>query len=356
MKNINKIYDVLKVENIDAFLLTKPENQRYVSNFTGSTSMVVVLAGKVEFITDGRYKTQINQEKYDFINPVILRQGQNFLDAVKEILEQNNVSRLGIEADHLKTIEYLNLKKILINTEIIPLVEKIDFIRQIKTTDEIECIKKAVAITDKTFSFLRDEIKAGMSEKQVANLLEFKQKEFGADKNSFDPIVASGINSSKPHAGVSDKIIEDGDILTMDFGCMYNGYASDMTRTFFVGTPKNEKLVDIYRVVKATNELQTKMVKAGVSCQEIDLAGRKYMANFGYDKYFIHSTGHSLGLNVHENPRLNSLSTDVLKSGMVVTIEPGIYIEGLGGVRIENDILVTDQGYEILNKSIIDEY
>ncbi len=339
------------LNKVDALLLTGHENKRYMSGFTGSTSVVAVLPNKVLFVTDGRYMTQIKTELYDNVESYVIRTGQSQLGKMVELLAAENVKMLGIEANHMTVSTYEELIKNATDMTIISTENEIEKVREVKTEAELELIKEAVKITDKAFSYIVENIKPGMSEIDVRNMANDAHARFGGDKPSFDAIVASGPNSALPHASPSSRIIEDGDIVTLDFGTFYKGYASDMTRTFFVGSATNEKLIEIHNTVHKAWETQIAAAKAGITGHDLDKIGRDIITEAGYGEYFIHGTGHAVGLEVHENPRVAIGWQQPLVAGNVVTIEPGIYIEGIGGVRIENDIVITEDGCISLNQS-----
>ncbi|MGL4589580.1 MAG: M24 family metallopeptidase [Mycoplasmatales bacterium] len=336
--------------NVDAFYITDNFNKRYITNFSGSTSHVVVFKDEKFLITDGRYQTQVKQELYPDINVIIKETTETYTDALYKLLDSKQVKKLAVEAEYLSYAEALSLSE---KFELVATNGSFLNTRMVKNTDEIAKIKAAIKVTDETFIYIQSKLQEGITELEIKALLEAKQIELGASKASFDSIVAFGENSAKPHARPSKRKLVNGDIVTLDFGCYVDGYCSDMTRTFFVGTPRDEELVKIHQIVKTACELQSKAVKPGVRCDEIDKIGRDYITEHGYGELFMHGTGHGIGLDVHELPVVSQLSQTVLEPGMVLTIEPGIYKAGLGGCRIENDILVTEDGFEVLNESEI---
>lgn len=345
--------EILKEKQVDAFYLTNDYNKRYLTNFSGSTSEVIIYPDKIQLITDGRYKTQVKNELYKEIEVVILETGVTYNETLNQELNKHNVKRLLVESEAITLDKATELQK---NYEIVAQKQLIEAKRLIKTDQEVDKIKKAVAITDKAFSYIVQEIKVGMTEVEVKSLLEKKQLELGASGTSFDTIVAFGENAAKPHAQAGTKKLESGEIVTIDFGCYYQGYCSDMTRTFFVGENANQELLKIHDIVHEAMELQIKSIKAGIKINEIDKIGRDYITKAGYGEFFMHGTGHGIGLEVHEAPIVGSKNQEELQAGMVITIEPGIYLENLGGCRLENDILVLENGYEVLNKSEIKKY
>lgn len=346
MKKIQTIQQYLKHEKLDAFLITSDWNRRYLSGFTGTAGMVLISREQAYFITDFRYTEQANQQCKHY--QIIQQERHGFLEASK-LVKQNGWKKMAFEKDHV-TVATLELMQKTIPTTFVGAAGVIEKMRQRKEPFEIEIIKKAAEIADDAFFYILANIQVGMTEIEVSHMLDFHMRKLGATGTSFDTIVASGVRSSLPHGIASEKTIEKGDFITLDFGAYYKGYCSDITRTFAIGEP-DPKLVEIYEI---TLEAQ----KRGVAClnpymktKDVDAVTRSYITEKGYGEYFGHSTGHGIGLEIHENPTLAYTSEQQLEPGMIITIEPGIYIPGLGGVRIEDDVLITENGYEVLTKS-----
>lgn len=346
MHRVDKVRQVMKEQNLEGLLICNPKNIRYLANFTGSAGNVFITANEAYFITDFRYTEQARKQAQGF-QVIIHKLG--IAHEVNEIIKAQSLEMVGIEADHMNVSTYSRLSDefdcVLVQTS--GLVEKI---REVKDPEEIEIIKQACQITDDAFDHILTFIKPGVTEIQVANELDRFLKDKGSTGMSFDTIVASGVRSSMPHGVASDKIIEDGDIVTLDFGCYYKGYSSDMTRTIAVGSI-NPKLEEIYYIVLEAHELVNKYAKAGMTGKEVDALARNYITEKGYGENFGHTTGHGLGLDVHEGPAIAARNTEPLVVNNVVTNEPGIYIEGLGGVRIEDDLVITEDGVISLNRS-----
>lgn len=237
-----------------------------------------------------------------------------------------------------------------LEVQLVPASGMIEVLRQVKDADEIDKIKKACEITDKAFEYILGYIKPGISEIDIANTLDFKMREFGASGISFDTIVASGKRSAMPHGVATDKLIANHELITIDFGCYYQGYCSDMTRTVAVGQV-DSTLEKIYQIVYDANRMVQEALKPGMTGQELDAIARDYIEGQGYGKNFGHSLGHSIGLEVHEAPMAGPNSKNVLKADQFITDEPGIYLENLGGVRIEDDLLIHEDGNEYITKS-----
>ncbi len=343
-----KYNELLTKYEVEAFWISSPYNKRYLSNFSGTTCEVVIVKDKVIFITDGRYETQVKTEVKS-CEIRIAKSSVSYKSALQEIFR--DVTKVGFEANHVTISELEGMKKLCPENTFIAIENAFETIRRNKTEDEIAKIKAAVEITDKVFSYVCENIKPGMTEKEVQVMADGQHILLGADKASFDTILVSGVNGAKPHGHASDKVIESGDMVTLDFGCYKDGYVSDMTRSFFVGEVGDAKLVEIHDLVNKAAAAQIKAVKPGVSNIAIDKIARDIFAEAGMDEYFIHGTGHGIGLEIHEDPYVNKTDKSILEVGHAITIEPGLYIEGLGGVRIEQDVIVTEDGCIELNQS-----
>ena len=257
---------------------------------------------------------------------------------------------MGFEDDHMSFASYSTYNVALENIQLVPLKGLITNIRAVKDLEEIEKIAQASQIADEAFEHILGFIKPGIKEKDVALELEFFMRKKGATGASFDFIVASGHRSSMPHGVASDKVIEEGDFITLDYGCIYDGYCSDMTRTIVLGKACDEQK-KIYNIVLEAQKKVIEVAKAGMTGAELDKVARDIISEAGYGEKFGHGLGHGIGLQVHEMPNVNSLGSNELKPGMVTSDEPGIYIEGFGGVRIEDLIVITEEGCKVLNKS-----
>ncbi|ABR48642.1 peptidase M24 [Alkaliphilus metalliredigens QYMF] len=342
---IQKIRETLKDKNLDCMLLYKPENRRYVSGFTGTTGYVVVTHDEAKFMTDFRY---IEQAKTQC-------QGFEIIEISKEkpltyVLNQFQISKLGIEEDHVTYGQYKDYSMKLDQIELIALDGALTKLRVIKDEDEINNITQAARIADKAFIHILKYVKPGIMEIEVALEIESFMKQKGASKLSFDMIVASGERSALPHGVASNKTLSLGDTITLDFGCVYNGYCSDMTRTFILGQA-TEKQKEIYAIVLEAQNKALQSVRPGITGAELDEIARDVISKKGYGAYFGHGLGHGVGLEIHELPHINQLGKEPLAPGMVITIEPGIYVPGFSGVRIEDLVVVTHDGYEVLSKS-----
>lgn len=339
MTRVNEIQQTLKDQSYDALLVTSPYNLRYVSNFTGSTGLAVITEEKAFFVTDFRYTEQATKQAVGY--EVIQNKGPIF-EEVAKIVQQEAIQSIGFEKDHMTFSTYETVKETL-DCSLEPVGGVIEALREVKSEDEVATIQQAIKITEEAFEHILEYIQEGQTEIEVANELDFFMRSKGASGVSFDTIVASGVRSAMPHGVASEKKIEKGDMITIDFGCYYNGYVSDMTRTFALGDP-GEKLREIHQIVLDANLKVTEAAKAGVTGAELDKIARDYITEKGYGEAFGHSTGHGMGLEVHEGPGINFKNEKPLVAGNVITNEPGIYLPGIGGVRIEDDLLITEDG------------
>ncbi len=344
MDRISKVRELLTEKNLDAVLVMSPHNRRYLSQFTGSAGAVIITKDKALLTSDFRYNAQAQEQATDF--EFVLQKGGH-LPFVIELLGKNNVKRLGFEG-HLTTYNiFAELDK---SFELTPLSGEIEKIRMVKSEDEVALIQKACDIADATYEHILTFVKAGMTEMDVKNELERKMRELGASGASFDIIVASGARGALPHGVASEKVIEDGEMVTLDFGALYKGYISDITRTFAVGEPSDE-MKKVYDIVLESELAALEQIKPGMTGAEADSIARDIIKSNGYGDNFGHSLGHGIGLEVHEGPGIAQTVETVLEVGMCVTIEPGIYIDGVGGVRIEDDCIVTKDGLKRLTNS-----
>ena len=343
MQRVKRLQEKLKKYNIDGILVTNMFNVRYLANFTGSTGLVVVTKENAYFVTDFRYTEQAAAEAKGF--EIIKNEGSIF-EEVAKIVKNNAIEKLGFEQENV-TYATFNQINDLIPCELVPVTGLVEKLREVKTDDEIALIKEAINITEKAYDYILGFVKPGVTEIEVANELDFYMRKEGAQSVSFDTIVASGLRSAMPHGVASEKVIEEGDMVTIDFGCYYNGYVSDMTRTFAVGDPGDE-LKEIYEIVYQANKKVNESAKAGMTGAELDAIARDYIAEHGYGPQFGHTLGHGIGLEVHEGPSLSFRNEEKLVVNNIVTNEPGIYVPGLGGVRIEDDLVIKENGVEVL--------
>ncbi len=351
-----RLKNIMSEEKLDGLILTDGYNIHYLSGYKGHTGCMLILKDEKYIITDSRYTEQVSIEAADFSCVDICLNG--YSKSVYNLICGscgNCGIRLGFEDENISYKQYKAFEDAFsqgpVDVKLIPLKEKINALRMIKDDYEIECIAKAESIGDEAFSHMLEFIQEGLTEKQIALELEYVMKSLGADGLSFDTIAASGENSSLPHAVPTDRKLQNGDFLTMDFGCIYKGYCSDMTRTVFIGEEPDKKEYDVYGTVLKAQREALKLVRPGAKCSDIDACARKIISDAGYGDYFGHGLGHSVGLYIHEEPRCSRKCDTILQAGMLMTIEPGIYLPGEYGVRIEDLVVVTEDGYRNLTSS-----
>ncbi len=346
MNRIENLRALLDEQNLDGFFMTHLPNIRYFTGFSGSSAYVLFTKDKNYFITDFRYKDQSSAEVKGY--EIVIN--YNFSDELAKLISDEGLKNIGVEASRMSLASLKNLEEKNPVVKFHAVNERIEKMTMAKTPEEIASLKKAVEISDKTFSKMLEFIKPGMKELDVAAEITYTHMKFGAQKNSFDPIVASGKRGALPHGLASDKKIEKGDMVTLDFGCIYNGFCSDVTRTVAVGEPSDE-MKKIYQIVLDSQLLAIKNAKSDSSSKALDAVARDYITSKGYGDNFGHGLGHGLGIEVHEAPAVSMRNDSQLVSNSIITIEPGIYVENLGGVRIEDDVLIVNGSCEVLNKS-----
>jgi Xaa-Pro aminopeptidase len=330
---------------LDRAVVTKRENVRYLSGFTGDSGVAVVSGEESVLVTDGRYSEQVAMESPGW--EAAIHTG-GMVEEIAARLEGGG--RVGFET----TITY-RLRRDLgealeSGTELVPTEDLVDLLRTIKEPVEIDAIREAIRCAAFALGEILPLVKPGSTERRIAAELDYRMMLEGAEGPSFDTIVASGPNSSRPHAGVTDRTLEEGDLVVLDFGARSGGYNSDNTRTVLLKEGGRERgLLD---AVKGALEAALAVLEPGSRAADADLAARSHLEGLGLAGYFNHGLGHGVGLETHEKPTLSHRSGDVLEPGMVFTVEPGVYIEGLGGARLEEMVLITDDGYEVLSGGV----
>lgn len=347
MKDIKKLFEL--TPSAEAFLITSQKNRFYFTGFSSTAGYLIIGKEGMVFITDFRYGEMAASLSQQGIK-VIVSSGAAATEEIKNQFRKMGAVKIGFEDTEMTVAEYNSYRKTYDEFEFIPAGNSISQIRQIKTPEEIENIIKAQAITDKVFKHMLGFISVDMSEMDIAVELECQVRKLGGDGLAFDTIIASGENSSKPHAHPTMKKIKNGDPVTMDFGARYNGYCSDMTRTIFVGKP-SAQLKNIYEIVLKAQLNTLENMKPGMTGKQLDALAREIITANGFGEYFQHSTGHSLGLDIHESPNLSAMCETEFKPNMLGTVEPGIYVSGLGGVRIEDLVVFTQDGVKNLTMS-----
>ena len=347
IERIKELQNFLKKN--DAALITSDINRLYFTGFKSSAGAVLITKFKAFLLVDFRYFEMAKNS----VSHLEVRLISRLYKDIEEILKELTVENILIETDNTTLDSFSSLQKAFESFNILnenSLTQKIAQMRSIKDEGEIALIKKAQDLTDKAFSYILDYIKVGVTEKEIALKMEFFMRECGSEGVAFDFIVVSGKNSSLPHGVPTDKKIENGDFVTMDFGAVIGGYRSDMTRTVAVGFV-TDKQREIYETVLKAQKAALDNINVGAPCKNIDKAARDIIGDAGFGDFFGHGLGHSVGLEIHENPACNTMDTTPLKSGMIMTVEPGIYLPDEFGIRIEDMVLVTDNGYINFTKS-----
>lgn len=347
MNRLNKLMKKMEEKDMQSLFITNPKNVQYLTGFTGEESYLLILKEGCFFVTDGRYVDQAKQEIPKEIS--VIRWSSGLLEECIALVKSASAKEVYFEANHLT---YIEAKKWIdgIDIQARDAENIVESLRAVKDELEISYIKKAADIVDQTFLHILNLIQPGISERRIAAEMEYYMKKLGSEGTSFETIVASGIRSSFPHGEASEKIIVLGDIVTLDFGALYKGYASDMTRTISVGNV-TDKWEEIYQLVLTAEEIGLDTIRAGMKSCELDKAIRKPIREKNLNQYFSHGAGHSIGLDIHESPFISGKSNEVFQKNMVQTIEPGIYLPNEAGIRIEDDVLVQDEKGILLTKA-----
>jgi len=333
---------------IDAVILTTPSNIRWSTGFTGSAGMVVITSDSLHLITDGRYSEQAEQQlaQSQCVGEVVITQSAQLSMIAKAL---GNARRVGLEADSVTWAQQQRFADAL-SAELVPTTAAIEKLRRVKDDSELARIELAADIADFALAKVRHLLDDGLTEKQFALALDTEMRAAGASGNSFTTIVASGPNGALPHARPTERTISAGDLVVIDFGCVIDGYCSDMTRSVGIGEISAEQ-TRMLEVIKAANAAGVAAIAAGQTTAAVDRAARSVVEDAGWGEAFVHGTGHGVGLDIHEAPRVSSASEEVLALGEVVTVEPGVYLPALGGVRTEDLLVVTEEGCRSLSKS-----
>jgi len=349
MSRLAKVKNWLQDKELDAFIITKPVHCHYLSGFAGTSANLLItkFAEKDLLITDFRYQEQAENESKGF--EVVLWKG-SLIQTLAELFRYYDLKKVGIDEDEITLSTYEEMKKEASGVTFFPLKDHCIELRKRKDEEELKIIKKAVEISDKAFLHLLDIIHPGLTESEIALELEFFMRRLGGSKNAFETIVASGYRAALPHGVATTRAIQTGDIVILDFGTVYQGYHSDMTRTLVLGEP--DKLHwERYNLVLKAHEAVAQKIQPGMRACEADALARRVIEDAGYGENFGHSLGHGVGLEIHEGPSLSPRDETILEPGMIVTVEPGIYFSGWGGIRIEDMYVITPDGCERLTKS-----
>lgn len=348
---VAKILEKMESEKIDGFMVTGDWNRRYLSGFTGSNGVLLITKKEKQLITDYRYVEQAKQQTdYD----VVLHAGHTghkgriFSEVAKQVNDLG-IKRLGFEQQHLNYENYCTVNEWM-RTELIQTYDFVEDLRMVKTESELELLRIASVITNDAYLDIINKIKPGITELDIADELNAFIKKRGGTTTGFTPIVASGYRSSMPHGQASDKIIEQGEMITIDFGANYEGYWSDISRTVSIGQPSNE-MKNIQEIALKSFNHCVENIKPGITDQDVDWLMREYIVEQGFNEKSGTGTGHGIGLEVHEKPLFSTLNEKVMQPNMTVSVEPGIYLPDIGGVRVEDVLLITEDGCETLTPS-----
>ncbi|MBP5200572.1 MAG: aminopeptidase P family protein [Schwartzia sp.] len=347
-ERLSRLRDFLREKKADAIVVNKEVNLRYFSGFRGDDSLLLISQDDALLVTDSRYTEQAAQQA-----PLleIVEQKRGLFAQAADCVKKRGWKKLAFEGNAMLYDSFVKFGELLGAEAALDVPVRLDELRQVKEAEEIAAMKKAAEIGDAAFQDVIKFIRPGVSEREVAVRLETAMRALGSERPAFTTIVASGVRGSLPHGVATEKLIVSGEFVTMDFGAVYDGYHSDMTRTVCAGRASDEQRA-LYRTVLDAQEFGVSLVKPDASGKEIDAAVRQRLTDAGYGEYFGHGLGHSLGLEIHEEPRLSKASAcEHLLPGMVVTVEPGVYLPGKCGLRIEDTVLVTDTGGEILTTS-----
>jgi Xaa-Pro aminopeptidase len=345
----DKLRSAFKAAEIDGLLVSAPTNVSYLTGFTGDSSVLLVGTDRDLIVSDGRFTTQLEQE-CPGLEARIRLPGQDMNPAVGDVLKSMALSRVGFEANHCTVADHDALARAAPGVDLAAVSGLVETLRQIKDEDEIAAIREAIQFAERAFQMLRAGLRQGETEKDAADALEGYLRRCGASAASFPPIVAVGANAALPHArpSATTRIGQD-DFVLIDWGATGRPYKSDLTRVLVTGkvTPKFEA---IYRTVLSALERGIAAIRPGVKAHDVDAEARSVIEEAGFGRFFDHGLGHGLGMDIHEAPRIRKGSNVVLEPGMVFTVEPGIYLPGWGGIRIEDDVLVTPDGCEVLSE------
>lgn len=349
-KRRERLRESIQSEDVDGMLVSVEKNVSYLTGFSGDSTWLLFTENAELLVSDFRYITQLEEECPD-VEKHIRTSNLTLNAATASQINERGVKRLGFEAHSMTFEVYQSLEESLSSVELVPVSWHVEQLRAVKDEGEIQEIREAVRLAEKGFAFLKAIMTPQSTEQELAYELEHAIRNFGGEELSFHPIIAVGDRSAMPHYRPGKLKISDSPILLVDWGAQtHSGYKSDLTRTMLTDSFSEEaKFEKIYKTVLEAQRLAIEMIAPGVSCQAIDSVSREYINDSGFGEYFDHGLGHGIGLDIHEQPRFSQSSDAPLEAGMVVTVEPGIYLGGWGGVRIEDDVLVTDTGCEVLS-------
>lgn len=333
--------------SIDSLLVTGPSNVRYLTGFTGDSTWLFLTATEAIILSDTRYATQLEQE-CPGVDLRIRDAGQTLQALVAAVVADSRSQFLGVEAEHLSVAQHAALAAAVASTLLVSTSQAVERLREVKDKWELEQIRQAILYAERGIAVVRSLLRPDLTERQIRYLLEDAMRGFGACGPAFEPIVGVGPTGALPHAHAGTRLVSESPALLIDWGAQtYSGYRSDLTRVFFTGRPTRQ-MQQVYSVVLEAQQAAIAAIRPGVRCQDVDRLARTMIADAGFGRFFGHGLGHGFGLDIHESARMSPLSEQVFEPGMVITVEPGIYLPGKFGVRIEDDVLVTADGNEVL--------
>lgn len=349
-RRIERLRQRLQEEQLPAILITGAYNRQYMTGFTGTAGYVVITLDRAVLLTDFRYMTQAPRQAIGY---EVVEHKAKVTATIQELLASMGIERLGFEQEDISYGAYLGYAADLAGIELVPTNRWVETLRTVKDASELQIIQEAADLADRTFSHIVTKLRPGVSEREIALEIELFIRRNGGTSTSFETIVASGERSALPHGIASDRFLQPNEFVKLDFGAYYKGYCSDITRTVVLGKP-TDKHKEIYDIVLEAQLGCLDKLKPGMKGSDGDALTRDIITRYGYGDKFGHGTGHGIGMEIHESPRLSKTDDTILTPGMVVTVEPGIYLPGFGGVRIEDDVVLTETGIKILTHSTKD--
>jgi Xaa-Pro aminopeptidase len=352
---LEKLREKLAEQKLDALIVSGPRNQLYLAGFAGHEdfdSILLVSKDDARVATDSRYWEVAENQAHGFSLVKIKRGEYDYTDALRDFAKEHDAHTIGFEANHVPYARYRDWQRAARKggAKLVPMDDLVNRLRAVKDEGELDKIRRAVRLTDEAFEHFRTHARPGMTEKQGAWLIELFMREHGGDGLAFNSIVASGPNAALPHAEPTDRTFEEGEPITVDIGARIDHYNADLTRTICLGAP-SAKFQEVYQIVLKAQQAVEKKTRAGLRGKRVDGFARRVIEKAGYGENFGHGLGHGVGLAVHELPRAGKISKDVLEPNMTLTVEPGIYLPGWGGVRLEDLVLITPDGVEILSQA-----
>lgn len=345
---VHKLRQAMDEAKVDSLVVSDQVNVSYISGFSGDAGLLYISPSRQYLITDSRFDAQAAEDAPDF--QLVISRGKGYLEALSRVIRRTRARRIGIEADHLTYRQAQELRRHLAGPRMAATRGLIGRMRMVKDAREIAAIRRAVAIADRAWARTLPRVRRGMTERELSGEIERAMRIEGADKFAFDTIAASGPNAAMPHAPVTGRALRERDLVKADFGAVKDSYCSDITRTICLGKPKR-KQEKMYRVALEAQLLAEGAARPGMRAAKLDKVAREHIATAGFGDAFKHGLGHGVGRAVHELPTISRSSNDVLAPGMVITIEPGIYLEGYAGVRVEDMVLITENGAEVLTQA-----